>query len=120
MFSETTTGHSALKDRKVKSMTNSTLNIPTPAFKRGCYTPLLIAALLWAAALPAVAEPGQDNRAPDVPVALAVPDGNKVSFHAYAVGVQIYVATPSPADAAKLSGPSKHRRRFCSIMTAMS
>jgi hypothetical protein len=28
---------------------------------------------------------------------LAVPDGNKVSFHAYAVGVQIYSATASAA-----------------------
>jgi hypothetical protein len=36
------------------------------------------------------ADPGQDNRAPDVPPALQVPDGNKVHFHAYAVGVQIY------------------------------
>ena len=33
---------------------------------------------------------GGDNRAPDVPASLAVPDGNKVAFHAYAVGVQIY------------------------------
>lgn len=31
-----------------------------------------------------------DNRAPEVPAALQVPDGNKVEFHAYAVGVQIY------------------------------
>lgn len=36
------------------------------------------------------AEPGNDNRAPAVPAALEVPDGNKVHFHAYAVGVQIY------------------------------
>jgi hypothetical protein len=42
---------------------------------------------------------GQDNRAPDVPAALQVPSGNKVSFRGYAVGVQIYVATPSPTDA---------------------
>src|SRR5262249_43554999 len=33
---------------------------------------------------------GNDNRAPDVPSALQVPAGNKVHFHAYAVGVQIY------------------------------
>jgi hypothetical protein len=33
---------------------------------------------------------GTDNRAPDVPTVLEVPDGNKVHFHAYAVGVQIY------------------------------
>ena len=31
-----------------------------------------------------------DNRSPDVPAAIQVPDGNKVNFHAYAVGVQIY------------------------------
>jgi len=38
---------------------------------------------------------GNDNRAPDVPSSLQVPAGNKVSFHAYAVGVQIYTATRS-------------------------
>lgn len=44
----------------------------------------------------------QDNRAPDVPTTLQVPAGFKVSFHAYAVGAQIYNATPSPADPTKL------------------
>lgn len=38
---------------------------------------------------------GTDKRAPEVPASLQVPDGNKVSFHAYAVGVQIYGATAS-------------------------
>ena len=38
----------------------------------------------------AQANPGQDNRAPDVPAALEVPAGNKVAFHAFAAGVQIY------------------------------
>ena len=33
---------------------------------------------------------GTDNRAPVVPASIAVPEGNKVQFHAYAVGVQIY------------------------------
>ena len=33
------------------------------------------------------------DRTPDVPAALEVPDGNKVHFHAHAVGVQIYVWT---------------------------
>ena len=33
---------------------------------------------------------GNDNRAPEVPTAIQVPEGNKVQFHAYAVGVQIY------------------------------
>ena len=33
---------------------------------------------------------GNDNRAPAVPASLTVPDGNKVEFHAYAIGFQIY------------------------------
>ena len=32
----------------------------------------------------------KDNRAPEVPAVLHVPDGNKVHFHTYAEGVQIY------------------------------
>jgi|GEM_PF-676744 hypothetical protein len=36
-----------------------------------------------------------DKRAPEVPTTLQVPAGNRVSFHAYAVGVQIYGATAS-------------------------
>lgn len=52
-----------------------------------------------------MADPGNDNRAPDLPgnlSVLAAPAGNKVSFHAYAEGVQIYTATVSPTDATKL------------------
>ena len=48
------------------------------------------AALLLTAIPRAQADPGQDNRAPDVPAALAVPAGNKVAFRAFAAGVQIY------------------------------
>jgi hypothetical protein len=65
-----------------------------------CPISTIIAALLCGVTLPAWADPGQDNRAPEVPAALAVPDGNKVAFHAYAEGVQIYVATPSTSDPA--------------------
>ena len=54
-----------------------------------------IAALLFGCAVSAPADPGNDNRAPEVPASLVVPDGNKVSFHVYAVGVQIYGATAS-------------------------
>ena len=32
----------------------------------------------------------KDNRAPDVPANLVVPEGNRVAFHVYARGVQIY------------------------------
>ena len=55
----------------------------------------ILALLLGACSLPSHAEPGNDNRAPETPPSLQVPDGNKVSFHTYAVGVQIYVATAS-------------------------
>lgn len=55
----------------------------------------LVAALaltLIQALTPAHAQPGNDPREPDLTPAptLAVPEGNKVSFHAYAEGVQIY------------------------------
>jgi hypothetical protein len=33
---------------------------------------------------------GNDNRAPEVPVVIKAPEGNKVLFHVYAEGVQIY------------------------------
>ena len=48
-------------------------------------------AVLLLTALPlAVADRGQNNRAPNLPAALQVPPGNTVAFHAFAVGVQIY------------------------------
>ncbi len=33
---------------------------------------------------------GTDNRAPEVPAEIAVQDGNKVHFHGFGIGVQIY------------------------------
>ena len=47
-----------------------------------------IATLLVGTQLPAVA--GNDNRTPDVPTTIRPGDTNKVHFHVYAVGVQIY------------------------------
>src|SRR5258708_7526114 len=44
-------------------------------------------ALLLGGGLTALAS---DNRAPEVPEGIAVPAGNKVHFHGFAVGVQIY------------------------------
>lgn len=38
----------------------------------------------------AAAAQGGDNRSPDVPVTIQVPDGHKVHFHGFARGVQIY------------------------------
>jgi hypothetical protein len=51
------------------------------------------ALLLCLAAFPVTAQAGADSRAPELPAVCAnieVPEGNKVCFHAYAVGVQIY------------------------------
>lgn len=52
----------------------------------------VLAAGLFGIVGPGAAEPGNDNRAPDVEdyPKLEVPEGNKVSFVAYAEGVQIY------------------------------
>ncbi len=50
-------------------------------------------ALLCAAAVAFGAQAGTGSRSPDLPAACAsieVPEGNKVCFHAYAAGVQIY------------------------------
>lgn len=58
------------------------------------------ALLLLAATITLRAEPGNDNRAPEVPATLQVPAGNKPSFHAYAVGVQLYLWTINPTNAA--------------------
>jgi len=66
---------------------------------------LCTASFLCASLTTLRADPGQDNRAPDLTGAetnIAVTEGNKVSFHAYAIGVQIYQATVSPTDATKL------------------
>ena len=51
-----------------------------------------LALLLLALVAPARAEPGDDIRGPDLGDCqnLQVPAGNKVAFHAYAEGVQIY------------------------------
>ena len=43
---------------------------------------------------------GTDNRAPEVPTGLAVSDTNKVHFHVYAVGAQIYTWVVNPTNAA--------------------
>src|SRR5689334_21258017 len=53
-----------------------------------------VALFLCATAWPALAESGADHRAPELPSpacdGVNVPDGNRVSVHAYALGVQIY------------------------------
>ena len=71
-------------------------HIPFLRFRRpiGPTSPI-VAALACLVASSSLADPGQDNRAPEVPSAIAVSDENKVSFQGYAEGVQIYVSTPS-------------------------
>jgi hypothetical protein len=55
-------------------------------------TPAAMALLLLALVAPAAADPGNDSRAPELGDCqnLQVPAGNKVAFHVYAEGVQIY------------------------------
>ena len=77
------------KSKTSRSLSASTLTLASPA----------LALLLLAGLSPASADQGQDNRAPAVPAALQVPDGNKVQFHAYAVGVQIYTCKQTGTDA---------------------
>jgi uncharacterized protein DUF3455 len=71
-------------------MKNSTATHPRRACTR--HLTLAAAALLVALVASAGAEPGNDNRAPDLGDCedLAVPAGHKVSSHVYAEGVQIY------------------------------
>jgi Protein of unknown function (DUF3455) len=47
-------------------------------------------ALLLAGSRTVLADRGTDNRAPEVPSQIAVESGNKVHFHGFALGVQIY------------------------------
>src|SRR5690348_10863901 len=77
------------------------------AFRLGRPLAMVALASLLVAALAPLRAVATDNRAPDLPdVAVAagipVPDGNKVHFHVYAEGVQIYTATVSPTDPTKL------------------
>ena len=85
----------------MKVMKNSLFK-PSPESFRGSFLALAVAAATGLV-MPLHADSGQDNRAPEVPAALQVPDGNKVEFHAYAIGVQIYVCTQSATDPTQFS-----------------
>jgi hypothetical protein len=69
----------------------------SPAFRGGA---LSLATLALVGALTAAHAQGNDNRAPDVPFQLKIEDGQKVHFHAYAIGVQIYTWVVNPTNAA--------------------
>jgi len=67
---------------------NTNITPQTPWTKIGAWLPALIGlALLGASPVAALAA---DNRAPEVPQDIQVGDTNKVHFHGYAEGVQIY------------------------------
>src|ERR1043166_688641 len=74
----------------------STLNMKHILTKKLSLTPiqacgrLIPLALLLGGGLTALAEPGNDNRAPEVPGDIAVEPGNKVHFHGFGVGFQVY------------------------------
>src|SRR5262245_30869670 len=65
-----------------------------PAARRRtlCGTLAALALLLLALVASSAADSGDDGRAPDVSAypSLQVPEGNKLAFHAYAEGAQIY------------------------------
>ena len=75
------------KSKNIRSMLSSTLTLATPAV-----------ALLWClVASPGLAraeEDGHDRRGPGLPSpacdGLRAPAGNRLAFHAYALGVQVY------------------------------
>ena len=74
-----------------KTSKTKTIN-ETPVLRRmGIFNKAAVGALalLLGTGLSALAG-GNDNRAPEVPVEIAVPSGNKVHFHGFAVGFQIY------------------------------
>ena len=71
---------------------STTTTTHTPRLHARNLTLAGLALLLFSLVAPVGADPGNDNRAPDLSAYpnLQVPEGNKVSFHAYAEGVQIY------------------------------
>ena len=66
----------------------------SPAKVAVSYVALSLLALTLFA--PVQASNVHDQRAPEVPDNLKVPAGNKVHFHVFAIGVQIYVWTVTP------------------------
>jgi hypothetical protein len=69
---------------------NMTNQLPSLGRHSNGKTVLSALALLLAAFTSLAAGPGTDNRAPQVPPEIAVPITNKVHFHGFGVGVQIY------------------------------
>jgi hypothetical protein len=77
-------------DEQFKNSKNKTRVPPAPL--NVMLTALALLLLPLALVAPAWADPGDDNRAPDLGDCqiLQVPAGNEVSFHVFGAGVQIY------------------------------
>jgi hypothetical protein len=76
------------QNQKIRSPFRAALHLTIPA----------VSVLTLACFSPLRADPGKDNREPELSAdcaAIKVPDGNKVASHVYAVGVQIYRWTGS-------------------------
>jgi uncharacterized protein DUF3455 len=88
--------HVMMKDRNETKMINETQAdrrlVPCilAAFSANKVAVGALALLLGGGFTALAAGTGNDNRAPEVPDGIVVPDGNKVHFHAFAVGFQIY------------------------------
>lgn len=81
--------------KKRNAMKNETSSVRWPGFVRAALSVNKITigavALLLGGGLGALAaESGNDNRAPEVPDEIAVEAGNKVHFHGFGVGFQVY------------------------------
>jgi hypothetical protein len=76
----------------MRGKTNIKPGRASPKHKEAQVRVAALALLLLALVAPVGAKPGNDNRAPDLGdfQNLKAPAGNKVCFHAYAEGVQIY------------------------------
>src|SRR5262245_1279864 len=64
--------------------------------RRACA--MALASLVLAVVLMSSIAQGTDNRAPNVPATLTVGDTNKVHFHAYAIGAQVYTWVVNPTN----------------------
>jgi len=68
--------------------------------KRAGLSLALVASLTQAAGSTTAVAKGTDNRTPYVPAILTVGDTNRVHFHAYAIGAQVYTWVVNPTNGA--------------------
>ena len=85
-----------MNTERSKTITNETPGLRRPgpfvgaAFSVSSITVAALGLLLSAGLTSLVTASGNDNRAPDVPEDIKVEAGNKVHFHGFGIGVQIY------------------------------